>query len=262
MAKRHYAKDFSAVENAAKTLLANIRFASVDEPICSIVVTSALPDEGKTTVSANLASAIATSGKRVLLVETDMRKRSLAMRLGAHAKAGIHAVLVGRVPLAEAVLPMRPEGLFFLDAEPGIPNPSDLLATKRFSALVDQLEKAYDYVIFDTPPTGPFVDAAVLASRVDATVLVVKARSTKRDIIATAYDQLKKADANVIGTVLNCSDFEGNSYGYYKYLNQSERDVSRSVPPATPARTTSSSTHGTRGSRGNGSPYEGRRFSR
>lgn len=191
MAKKKTA-DRLVVQNAAKTLMANIRFASVDDPIRTLVLTSSVPNEGKSFVSVNLAKAIATSGKRVLLVECDMRRRSLADILELHARNGLYAVLSDQVPLSAAVVSTAQQNLDFLDAEPHIPNPADILASKRFARLVAVLEREYDFVIFDTPPVGTFVDAAVLSALVDATALVVRDNFTKRAEVLNAHDQARK----------------------------------------------------------------------
>ena len=205
-----------AVQNAAKTLAANIRFASVDNPVSSIVVTSSIPGEGKTFVSIELAKALAASGKRVLIMECDMRKRSLAARLGRHGLHGIYDVLSGEADITEAVTPTGTENLWFLDAEPNIPNPTDIVSSKRFRGLLQGLRREFGYVVMDTPPLGAFVDAAVLGSVADATVLVVRQNFVRRDDMVASFTQLKQADANVIGTVLNyCEDDGLGHYGYY-----------------------------------------------
>ena len=214
MAKRQ--KDPSnllEVQNAAKTMFANIRFQSVDRPLKSILVTSSVPDEGKTTSAWYLAQAAATAGHSVLMVECDMRRRSLASMLQLHPQNGLFAVLSGGTSLKEAIVPTQVKGLYFLDAEPSIPNPPDLLASLRMKTLAEHIEEQFDYVIYDTPPVGPFVDAAVLSRIVDAAVLVVRAGHVKRQELELAYEQLMKAGANVIGI---CSSFEeGTSSGYY-----------------------------------------------
>ncbi len=220
LGKKTKGADNVVVQNAAKTLMANIRFASIDNPIRSIVLTSSVPNEGKSTVSINLAQAIASSGKTVLLVECDMRRRSLANIMGLHAKNGLFAVLSGRVTLEEAVLATSQRGLYFLDAEPHIPNPADILISKRFARMVSNMEATYDYVIFDTPPVGTFVDAAILSSVADATVLVVRENFTKREEVVHAFEQLQKASgANVIGTVMNFCETDSSEY-YYEYYNK------------------------------------------
>lgn len=216
--KRKHQNDQVLMQNAVKTLLANIRFASVDDPISSIVVTSSVPNEGKSTITMNLARAIATSGRDVLLVETDMRRRSLAAMLGVHPKQGLYSVLAGDVALEDAVVPTKVGDFYFLDSEPNIPNPADILASHRFRRFVKEVSAKYDYVIFDTPPVGTFVDAAVIAAVVDATVVVVRENFVKRRELVGAFEQLQKAEANVIGVVLNGCEQQSNDY-YYAYYN-------------------------------------------
>lgn len=222
--KKKASSDALVVQNAAKTLLANIRFASVDRPVKSIVLTSSVPNEGKSTVAYNLAQAIASSGKRTLIVECDMRRRSLADMVGARARHGIYAVLSGQVELDEALVATSHRNLFFLDSEPHIPNPADILSSQRFRKLVAQMESDFDYVVIDTPPVGTFVDAAIIATLADATALVVRERFVKRAELQNAYDQLKKADANVIGVIMNMCEAESSEY-YYAYYNKEGKRV-------------------------------------
>lgn len=219
------------IQNAAKTLFANIRFTSVDNPIRTLVVTSSVPNEGKTTASINLAQAIATSGKRVLLVESDMRRRSLAAMLKARSSSGLYAVLTDSVPLQAAVAMTATPNLFFLDAEPNIPNPADMISSKRFKRLVRLLEEQYDYVIFDTPPVGTFVDAAILSTLVDATVMVVRPNHVKRTELLHAYEQLQKADAHVVGICATDVEGTGSEY-YYAYYTSSGERVKDPAPAA------------------------------
>lgn len=225
--KKKASSDALVVQNAAKTLLANIRFASVDRPVKSIVLTSSVPNEGKSTVAYNLAQAIASSGKRTLIVECDMRRRSLADMVGARARHGIYAVLSGQVELNEALVATSHRNLFFLDSEPHIPNPADILSSQRFRKLVAQMESDFDYVVIDTPPVGTFVDAAIIAALADATALVVRERFVKRAELQNAYDQLKKADANVIGVIMNMCEAESSEY-YYAYYNKEGKRVRKS----------------------------------
>lgn len=225
--KKKASSDALVVQNAAKTLLANIRFASVDHPVKSIVLTSSVPNEGKSTVAYNLAQAIASSGKRTLIVECDMRRRSLADMVGARARHGIYAVLSGQVELDEALVATSHRNLFFLDSEPHIPNPADILSSQRFRKLLAQMESDFDYVVIDTPPVGTFVDAAIIAALADATALVVRERFVKRAELQNAYDQLKKADANVIGVIMNMCEAESSEY-YYAYYNKEGKRVRKS----------------------------------
>ena len=198
------------LQNAVKTLVANIRFASVDNPVKTLVVTSSIPNEGKSTISIELARALAAGGKDVLIVEGDLRRRTLAGVLGAHPRNGIYSVLSGQAALDEAVVAVGGKSsLWFLDAEPHIPSPVDIFSSRRFHRFVDSLRRTYDYVIFDTPPLSTFVDAAVLGSVADGTLLVVREDFVK----------LRKAEANVIGAVLNCCDTKRGDY-YYSYYDQ------------------------------------------
>jgi capsular exopolysaccharide synthesis family protein len=227
MARKRTA-DAQALQNAVKTLAANIRFASVDDPARTICVASAISSEGKTTTSVALGRAFAEGGSRVLLLEADMRRRSLATAHVRHGRYGLYSVLAGEHSVQEAAVPVgTSKCLFFLDAEPGIPNPADVLQSKRFHTLLTQLSSQFDYAIVDTPPVTTFVDAAVAASVTDATILVVRQDYTHRDDVAAAYEQLVQAGANVIGTVLNCCDAatSGYYYGYYKERRNDSYDV-------------------------------------
>lgn len=199
------------IQNAVKTLATNIRFASVDNPVRSIVVTSSIPDEGKTTIATNLAQALVSGGTTVLIVECDMRRRSLAAALGAHARNGIYAVLSGQVDLDDAVVCTSTRNVWFLDSEPLIPNPVDILSSKRFHSFIECLKDEYDYVVLDTPPLSAFIDSIA-----DGTLLVVRRNFVRREDVLSAYEQLKKVEANVLGTVLNyCEDKRSEYYYYY-----------------------------------------------
>ena len=211
-------------QNAAKTLLANIRFMSVDDPIHSIVMTSSVPNEGKSTIAVALATAIATSGMSVLLVECDMRSRTLAGLLGVRSQSGIYSVLAEETSLKSAFVPTSVENMYLLDSEPHIPNPADVLASKRFSQLVSKLDSMFDYVIYDTPPVGTFVDGAIVSTICDATVLVVRENFVKRQGVKQAYDQLEKAGANIVGVVMNFCDVTSSEYYYAYYNQQGKRD--------------------------------------
>ncbi|WP_455136835.1 CpsD/CapB family tyrosine-protein kinase [Thermophilibacter sp.] len=210
------------LQNSIKTLATNIRFASVDDPVTSLVVTSSVPNEGKSTIAVELACAMAGGGQRVLLVECDMRRRTIANMLGLHARSGLYAVLSGQAELADAVVETGTRGLQFLDCEPHIPNPVDVLSSKRFHRFAHDLRGTYGFVIFDTPPLSAFVDAAVLSSVADATLLVVRQNFVRRDELAAAYAQLQKAEANVIGAVMNYCESEKSDY-YYSYYAKGEK---------------------------------------
>ena len=225
MAKKKKASSNSLeVQNAAKTMLANIRFASVDSPMQSIAITSSVPNEGKTTTTIELAKAIASAGSSVLLVEADMRRRSAAAALGVHASHGAYAVMSKVATLEEAVISTGIANLHFLDVEPNIPNPADILSSRAYARLVDLACDKYDYVLFDTPPVGTFVDAAILSRLVDGVIMVVKIGGAKRDEILAAYDQLQKAEAHIIGACATFCEGTGSEY-YYAYYNKDNERV-------------------------------------
>lgn len=217
---KHNDKQQRLVNDAAKSLLANIRFMSIDNPIKSIVITSTIPDEGKSFVAINLAQAIASSGKTCLIVEADLRKRTLAAAMGIHPEHGIYTVLSGS-DLKDVAVATPQRNLYFLDAEPQIPNPPDLLSSRRYVRFLETAVNSFDYVVIDTPPVGTFVDAAVIANHADATFLVVRENFTKKELVKSAYDQLEKAGANVAGVVMNVCDMGSDDYyGYYSYYDE------------------------------------------
>lgn len=222
------------MQNAVKTLAANIRFASVDDPVRSILVTSSVPNEGKTTVAIALAEAIATGGNTVLLIECDMRRRSVANALGVHARSGVYSVLCGQARLSDAAISTSVRGMYFLDSEPHIPNPDVLLSSKRFRSLVSSALESFDYVIFDTPPLSAFVDAAVLSTVADGTLLVVGQNVVRRDELSASHAQLQKAGANVLGAVLNMCKSEKSEY-YTEYYSRGGDDSTAPSAPSVPA---------------------------
>ena len=209
----------SSVRNSANALFANIRFMEVDEHIRNVVITSSVPNEGKSTVAIALAIAVGAAGHTCLLVETDMRRRSLANALGLHPRYGMGALLKGEATLAQAVTATDYDGVSFLDAEPGIPAPEGILGSHRYEELMVELSTSYDYVIYDTPPLGAFPDAAVVAGKADGTVLVMREDYTDRSEAVRSMEALQMANARVLGTVMNGqkSKAEGG-YGYaYSY---------------------------------------------
>lgn len=223
-----------SMENACKTVLANIRFSSPDRPVKTVSVTSSQPGEGKSTLSFNLARAAASSGRETALVECDMRHRTLASLVGSHGAFGLYAAVTGERTLDEVAQGTSVSGLSFVDVEPGIPNPSDVIDSERFRAFVLELRSRFDLVVFDTPPVGGFVDAAVLSTITDGTLFVVRDNYTRRELAEEALDQLRKAGANVLGAVLNCCEREADEryYGYY----ESSAEASAAAPATPPAR--------------------------
>lgn len=215
-----------AIRNAANTLLANIEFSGVDEPVKTIAITSTIPNEGKSTVALSLAAAAGQAGRSVLVMEGDLRRRSLRAAFNAHPQHGLHAVLMGTCELEEAAIETPLKGVKFLDAEPGIPNPEELLNSKRYASLIENARKNYDFVIIDTPPVGAFADAAVVARQVDGALLVVRENFTDKRDAQLAMSQLRASTARVLGVVLNFEErSSGSGYGYYYGYYYDEKKV-------------------------------------
>ena len=202
------------LRTAADTLCANIGFAEVDGPLKTLAVVSAMAGDGKSTVALAMARCYAALGNRTLIVECDVRRRTVARRLGVRPVgiSGLQAVVLGRASLDDAATSTGEPGLWLLDAEAGIKAPSKLLGSKRFESLVHHLAEVWDYVIFDTPPLGAFVDGALVGAAADATVLVARQNHTERRALRAAHDQLTKAGANVVGVVLNAADQDSLEY--------------------------------------------------
>lgn len=220
------------MRNAAGVLLANIEYSSVDKKIQVVVVTSAAPNEGKSTVSMSLAMAIGAKGKKCLLMEGDLRRRSLCSVLKAHPKHGLHAVLRGDATIEETVVETEYKNLWFMDAEPGIPNPEEILSSQRFTELLGTLREAYDFVIIDMSPVGAFPDALLAGRVADGTIMVVREGSTDKKAALLAVEQLRSAGAHLLGLALNFqTKANGGSYGYYGYYYE-EKQVAADSPEA------------------------------
>jgi capsular exopolysaccharide synthesis family protein len=214
----------SAAAECCRTIRTNLTFMSADEPIRALVITSASPREGKTTVTANVAISLAQSGKRVLLVDTDLRRPRIHRAFRVSSSRGVTSVVVGEARLTDVVQSTDVPNLDVLACGPIPPNPSELLHSHRFGELVREALAHYDRVIFDSPPLGAVTDAAVLAPQVDACMIVIKAQYTTRDALSSALRQLRDVAANVVGGVLNDVDPRRKGYGasdyYYYYRSE------------------------------------------
>lgn len=206
----------SPISEAFRTLRTNLEFSSLDKPIRSMVVTSAAPEEGKSTTLANLAVAIAQAGKRVILVDCDLRRPSLHQIFGARGAPGFTDMmrddtLMSKPPLQDTSL----SNLRLLVSGTIPPNPAELIASRRMSEVITALQQLADMILFDAPPVVAVTDAALLATKVDAVLLVVSAGKTKRDHAKKAKVLLEKVNAHLIGTVLNNVKGEMSLYQYY-----------------------------------------------
>jgi capsular exopolysaccharide synthesis family protein len=198
---------------AFRTLRTNIQFSSLDKPLHSLLVTSTVPDEGKSTTLANLAVTMAQAEQRVILVDCDLRRPSLHTLFDCSNDVGLTSMILSQddeLPLQETGVP----GLSLLPSGPLPPRPADILGSKRMESVIARLRSQADIVLFDTPPVIAVTDAAVLATKVDGVLLVFQANKTSRDRARRARQMLEKVKANIVGVVLNNAEIE-QGYGYY-----------------------------------------------
>jgi len=205
----------STVAECCRTIRTNLLFMSPEKPAKRIVVTSAGPQEGKTTTLISMGITLANGGQRVLLVDSDMRRPRLHKSFGVPNSLGLSSLIVGEGSLEEAIKSTTIPGLFVLPSGPVPPNPAELLHTERFKALARELGEKFDRVLFDSPPVGAVTDPLVLANQMDGTLLVAKMLRTNKDLAERAAKSLKDANARVLGVVLNDVDLEKRQYGYY-----------------------------------------------
>lgn len=219
-------KPKSLSAEAYRSLRTSIKFSSVDKPIKTIVVTSALIGEGKSTVAANLAYTLNQDGAKVLVIDCDLRKPSIHENFLLSNDEGLTDVLVGNSDL-KSIIKKIEKSLFLITAGTTSPNPAEILGSKAMEDLIKELYVDFDYIILDTPSVLPISDTLLLAAKADATLIVVKAKKTKEKMVKESYERLVEVKANVIGTILNESDKSlDNKYcGYYEEVKSKKRDV-------------------------------------
>lgn len=200
-----------------RTLRTNLMALSPGQPLKIFVVTSSVPNEGKSVTSLNLAAMFAEEvDKRVVVVDADMRKPTLHKLLGIDNQRGLADYLGGGTMLEMVVQRTYLPNLWILPSGRIPPNPSELLGGKRMDDLLARLRRDYDYVLIDTPPVVSTTDAGVLSPRVDGTVLVVRMERTPREVARHAVELLRKARANLVGSVLTGVEGAQDAY-YYPY---------------------------------------------
>lgn len=201
---------------AFRSLRTNLQYVDAATHPRSIVFTSSVPDEGKTTTAANLASAIAAGGVKVCAVEADLRRPRLLEYMGLEGGVGLTTVLIGQAELDDVLQEFG--NMHVLGAGHVPPNPSELLGSRAMQETLRELERRFDVVIIDAPPLLPVTDAAVLSTIADGTVIVVGVGSAKREQLAASMNALEHVNANVLGLVLNKVPTKGpDSYNYTYY---------------------------------------------
>ncbi len=207
----------SSAAEAYRVLRSNITFASVDQPVKTLLVTAATQLEGKTTTVANLGIAMSQEGKKVLLVDTDLRRPALHRMFDLDNTRGLTSTLVGSFALEDVIQPTEIENLSVLTSGPLPPNPAELLNSAKMRELLSELQDQWDIILFDSPPTIMAADAAILASITDGVLFVIEQHNASRRIIAEAINVLQSAKARLLGVALNKWRAEGRGYYYYYY---------------------------------------------
>lgn len=207
----------SPISEQYRTVRTNIEFSSIDQPIQSIVVTSAGPSEGKSMSAANLAVVYAQQEKKVLLIDGDLRKPTVHYTFKLDNISGLSNYLVQGVGLEEITRSSDIDNLSVIPSGPIPPNPSELLGSNRMKQFMKEAKEAYDIVIVDSPPVTVVTDAQVLSNLVDGTVLVVRSKQTEIELAIRAKEALESVNARILGTILNDLDKSASSNYYYYY---------------------------------------------
>ncbi|MFF0308440.1 polysaccharide biosynthesis tyrosine autokinase [Streptosporangium sp. NPDC004379] len=209
----------SSRAEAFRSLRTNLQFIGVDRQPRSLVVTSCLPGEGKSSIATNLSIALAQAGWRVILVDGDLRRPRVPHYLGIEGAVGLTDVLIGKMALRDVVQTWGEPGLSVLPSGRIPPNPSELLASQAMRTLLGQLMESHDMVIIDAPPLLPVTDAAALAAICDGALLIARYGRTRREHLVRAVELLSSINARLVGAVLNFvpvrrSNYHGYGYGY------------------------------------------------
>ena len=214
-----FADNRSASAEAFREVRTNLQFLEVDDPPRVLLVTSSLPNEGKTTTAINIALALAEAGHKVVLVDGDLRRPRVATYLDLIGQVGFSTVLAGRASLDEVLQATRFPGLTVLTSGATPPNPSELLGSLATKKLIIELRSRFDYVIVDSSPLLPVTDAAVLSSAVDGVLVIVRFSYTKSEHLSHAIGNLRNVGARILGTILAMTPARKNDPLYYGYYN-------------------------------------------
>ena len=215
-----FVNPLSSIAESYRRLRTNVQYAQLDEPLQSIMVTSANPGEGKSTTVSNLATTFAQTGKKIVLLDTDLRKPSLHAKFGLDRDPGLTDLLLGNATL-ESVLRKTPvEGLDIIPSGSIPPNPSEMLGSQKMKELIKRLKERYDILMFDSPPVLAVTDPVVLSTLVDGVIVVVSSGHTRMDAVDRTVELIQNVGAKSLGLVLNNFDLRlayGGYYGYYRY---------------------------------------------
>ncbi|HET9953459.1 MAG TPA: polysaccharide biosynthesis tyrosine autokinase [Polyangiaceae bacterium] len=236
----------SGLAEAARALRTNIMLMAPDRPYRALLVTSAAPEEGKTMFACSIATAMAQAGQKVVLVDCDMRRPRLHRIFGRAGGLGITTAMLDLGRLSDCLIPSPVPNMFVLPCGPLPPNPAELLHSEAFLRVLEELKSRFDRVVIDSPPIAPVTDATILSTRVDGTLLVVRAFKTTKDLARQCARSIRDVGGHIVGAVLNAVDVERRHYAqYYQYyyyrhegygtLEEQASSESRGTnPPASP----------------------------
>ena len=215
--------------DSAKTLRSNIDFAGIDEPIRSVTITSAQKGDGKTMVACALAIAEANAGRKTLIIDNDFRAPQVASRLHIRGTAKMSDVLnATEETLMQYCLETKTENLYMLDISTRRSDPVEVLSSKKYEALLKLAIEQFDFVVVDTPPLGLFIDSALVAPKTDGAVIVILSGKDSEQTVKNMLSQLEKANARILGAVLNGDKKKHTDY-YYYYSKKDHKTKKKAV---------------------------------
>lgn len=214
-----YTNPKSIVSESIKILRTNLQFSGVDNALKTLMITSSVPGEGKSFTTSNLAVAYAALGMKVLIVDCDMRRGTQHRQFTMSNNYGLSDLMIdSEVNYEKYIKQTKAEGVDIIVAGTVPPNPSELLSSKKFEKLVEDVKEMYDLVIFDAPPVTVVPDATIIATKVDKTVIIARAKVTPMDQLEVTKKMLESVGANIAGVVFNGVKVSGKKY-YGKYYN-------------------------------------------
>jgi capsular exopolysaccharide synthesis family protein len=205
----------SPISEQYRTIRTNIQYSSVDEEIKTIMISSSGPGEGKSTTAANLAVTFAQLGKKVLLVDADLRKPTVHYTFGVDNLFGFTTVLTKQRTLDKVIVESDEPDLYILPSGPIPPNPAELLSSKSMEQFMEEAKSKFEYVLFDTPPLLAVADPQIIANQCDGSILVVYSEKTEIDLAKKAKELLEHAQSKLLGVVLNHKEVQKSDYYYY-----------------------------------------------